>query len=364
VETGAEAVHDFLGPAWRFADPNGPRNQRIFAAQGALPLPPPQLAGVVYALTFDPDPEVRETAARTFDALPERVVDPVLESDVPPPLLHRMAERFRDDETRLIKIAVNGETDDETVCLLATLPHGKLVDAIAENQVRILRCPELVDALGENPLTGQATIDRILEFLGLQRGEALEVTGRAAEYGAEEGQQAQGAQPAMPYDPDDTTGLPQEALSESPSDEGAESSEEERLNLRTVIQNLTVVERVKLARFGNSEARSLLVRDRNRIVASAAIRSPKITENEIVLFAKARNVTEEVIRIISNNREWTRNYQVQLGLATNPRTSVPVALKFLNYLSDRDLKTIMRSRDVPAPVSQQARRVLSRKGKV
>ena len=66
MERGADAVHDFLGPAWRFADPNGARNQRLMAAQGALPLPPPQLACVVYALTFDPDPEVQETATRTF----------------------------------------------------------------------------------------------------------------------------------------------------------------------------------------------------------------------------------------------------------------------------------------------------------
>jgi hypothetical protein len=337
------------------------------AAQGALPLPPPQLACVVYALTFDPDSEVQETATRTFDGLPERVIDPVLESNVPPPLLHQLAERFRDDEARLIKIAVNRETDDETLCLLATLPHGRLVEAIAENQVRLLRSPELVDALGENPLTGQATIDRILEFLGLQRGEALEVTGRAAEYdqrGGEEEKPAQEAEGAAAFDPDDITGLPEEALSESPTDLDAKETEDRGLNLRTLIQNLTVVEKIKLARFGNAEARALLVRDRNRIVSTAAIRSPKLAENEVLLIAKARNVTEEVIRIISNNREWTRNYQVQLALATNPRTSVPVALKFLNYLSDRDLKTIMRSRDVPAPVSQQARRVLSRKGKL
>ncbi len=367
MERGADAVQDFLGPSWRFADPNGARNQRLFAAQGALPLPPPQLASVVYALTFDPDPEVQETATRTFEALPERVIDPVLESEVPPPLLHRLAERFRNDEARLIKIAVNGGTDDETLCLLATLPHAKLVEAIAENQVRILRSSELVEALGENPLTGQATIDRILEFLGLQRGEALEVTGRAAEYeqrGAEEDKPAQEAEAEAAFDPYDTTSLPEEGLTESPGDEGVEQLEARTENLRTLIQNLTVVEKIKLARFGNSEARTLLVRDRNRVVSSAAIRSPKITENEIVIIAKARNVSEEVIRAISNNREWTRSYQVKLALATNPRTSVPVALKFLNYLSDRDLKTIMRSRDVPAPVSQQARRVLSRKGKL
>jgi hypothetical protein len=49
---------------------------------------------------------------------------------------------------------------------------------------------------------------------------------------------------------------------------------------------------------------------------------------------------------------------------TNPKSPITAAIKFINYLTDRDLKTIMKSRDVPAPVSQQARRILMRKGKI
>jgi hypothetical protein len=323
------------------------------AAGGTIPLPPPQLASVVFALTLDPDPEVQETATRTLEELPERIVGPVLEAEVPPALLHWFAQRFSNDESYLIKIGLNPHTADETVCHLATLPHAKLIDAIAQNQVRILRCPQLVDALGENPLTGPATIDRILEFLGLERGEAPEVKGRADQYARE-------AAPPLA----DAEGLPDEALADSPPPATEEEGEERTQNMRALVQNLSVVEKVKLARFGNAEVRSLLVRDRNKIIATAAIRSPKMTDNEILSIAKSRNIQEEVIRAIANNREWTRRYQVQLALATNPKTSVPTALKFLNYLSDRDLKAIMRSRDVPGQVSQQARRILSRKGKV
>ena len=48
---------------------------------------------------------------------------------------------------------------------------------------------------------------------------------------------------------------------------------------------------------GNKEARSLLVRDRNKIVAIAAVTSPKITDNELLAIAQSRNVSDEVIRI-------------------------------------------------------------------
>ena len=126
---------------------------------------------------------------------------------------------------------------------------------------------------------------------------------------------------------------------------------------------MNVMQRIKLARMGNKEARGLLVRDRNKIVASAAIRSPKITDNEVEGFAKARNVSDEVLRIISNNRDWTRSYGVKVALATNPKCPVPTAMKFVNYLQERDLRAIMKSKDVPSLISTHARRLLEKKGK-
>ena len=124
------------------------------------------------------------------------------------------------------------------------------------------------------------------------------------------------------------------------------------------------MEKVKLARFGNGEARSLLVRDRNKVVATAAIRSPKLKESEVVMFAKSRSLSDDVLRIISNAREWTKSYQIKQALVTNPKTPLSAAIKFVNYLTDRDLREIMRSRDVPGQIAMQARRILNRKGKV
>ena len=69
------------------------------------------------------------------------------------------------------------------------------------------------------------------------------------------------------------------------------------------------------------------------------------------------------MRIIAHNRQWTRAYPVKIGLAMNPKCPPQAAVKFLNYLTDRDLGVIMRSRDVPGTISAQARRILARKGK-
>ncbi len=352
------SVLESLGSARRFADPGAPLKARMMAARGALPLPPTQLVSVLFALTLDPEPEVQERAAQSLDELPERVLDNALESSLHAGTLAFLAEKLREDEPRLKAIALNSATSDDTFCFLASLPFRALIDIVSRNQTRLLRCSALCDALGENPVTSQGTIDRVLEFLGLSRGESAE-----EEPEGPVPPDPIGDEPAPDFDPDDPSSLPPQLLEDV--EEGHEEKAEERTkSLTSLLLTMTVIQKVKLARFGNQEARGLLVRDRNRIVASAAIRSPKIRDNEVVQFAKARNLSDDVLRIIASTREWTKNYQVQLGLATNPKTPLPSAIKFLNYLTDRDLKNIMRSRDVPSPVSQQARRILSRKGKV
>jgi hypothetical protein len=159
---------------------------------------------------------------------------------------------------------------------------------------------------------------------------------------------------------DDTSGFSEELVAEA---EGELSAEDEG-NIASLIQQMTVIQKIKLARMGNKEARGLLLRDHNKIVATAAIRSPKVTENEVAQVARMRNVCDEVLRVIARSREWTRHYQVKLGLATNPKCPQPTAMKFLNYLQDRDLRSIMKSKDVPSTISTHARRILSKKGKI
>ncbi len=363
-ETGK--IQLVLSPqAERYARRDAPLEVRRMAARGALPLAPVELATVLFALLHDPDDEVKVEAERSLAGLPEGVLVPVLEGRTHPALLSYLAHRLRDRAEACERIALNPGASDATVTFLATLPHRRVVDVIANNQQRMLRAPEIVDALGDNPLTGRATIDRILSFLGFARPAAEEAGEDAA---------ADATPPARPEDlsdaeaesvlrsilGDDAGEFADELVAET----AAEPTPELGNNLYALIQGMSVFQKIKLARMGNKEARGLLVRDRNKIVASAAIRSPKITENEIVSFAKMRNVCDEVLRAISQNRDWTRSYPVKLALATNPKTPPPSAVKFLNYLQERDLRNIMKSKDVPSAISTHARRILSKKGKV
>jgi hypothetical protein len=346
--------------AERYVRRDAPREVRLMASKGALPLPPAELATVLFALMHDPDPEVKSTARDSLENLPEAVCGGVLSGPAHAAVLSHLARTFADDEEKLEKLALNPATSDETIAFLASTPSKRIVDIISNNQDRMLRAPEIVEALGKNPLTGRAVIERILNFLGVEHvaGEEDDPSEAAAEPEHISDDEAEAALRAVLGD--ELGHLAREFICES--DDDVEIGE--NTNIYALIQNMTVMQKIKLARVGNKEARGFLIRDRNKIVAIAAISSPKVTVQEVGIIAKARNVSDEVLRVIARSGEWTRNYQVKLGLSANPKCPQPMAMKFVNYLQDRDLKALMRSKDVPTAISSHARRILMRKGKI
>ena len=340
--------------AERYARRDAPRDSRLMAARGALPLPPLELATVLFALMHDPDAEVKAKARESLESLPDAVLGPVLSGPAHPALLSHLAHAFREQEARLEPIALNPAADDATIARLAALPFKRVVDIISNNQERMVRAPEIVEALGSNPLTGRAVIDRILSFLGVQAPREDE------EWDPAEISDVDAEAALRAVLGDELGGFAKTLVEET---EG-ELSESEATNLYALIQKMSVFQKIKLARLGNKEARGLLVKDRNKVVAISAISSPKITTNEVISIAQSRAVHDEVLRMVATNRLWTRAYRVKLALATNPRCPQVMAMKFVNFLQDNDLKSIMKSKDVPTAVSTHARRILAKKGKI
>ena len=73
---------------------------------------------------------------------------------------------------------------------------------------------------------------------------------------------------------------------------------------------------------------------------------------------------DEILRLISRNKDWTKSYKIKQALVSNPKTPQSIAVKFVNYLQDKDLKGLMKSREVSSVISTQARRILTKKGKL
>src|SRR5207247_8156114 len=149
----------------------------------------------------------------------------------------------------------------------------------------------------------------------------------------------------------------------APSDEQTESAPPPPRSRYAQILTMKIAEKLKLALRGNKDARSILIRDASKLIRRFVMQNPRMSDTEVIAIARNRSSDEELLRIIVERREWMRNYQVRLALATNPKTPLAVALRQLPTLGERDLRMLAKSRNVPQPVVAQARRLVLAMGR-
>ena len=143
---------------------------------------------------------------------------------------------------------------------------------------------------------------------------------------------------------------PSAAQVDGAEEEGDSQSISQKLAL------LGVAGRMKAAMKGSKSERALLIRDPNKLVSSAVLSSPKLTESEVENFAKLANVSEEILRTIGMNRAWIKNYGVVAALTKNPKTPLAVSMRFVQRLNDRDLKMIALDRNLQEPLKLAVRK--------
>jgi len=143
--------------------------------------------------------------------------------------------------------------------------------------------------------------------------------------------------------------------------EGSEDGPDDGRSQSTIqrIASMTVSEKVKAAMHGSREARIILIRDPNRIVAFSVLSSPKVTEQDVEGFAKMANVSEDVLRVIATTRAWAKNYSVVRALAFNPKSPMAVSMAIVNRLVEKDVRMLAADRNIAEPVRLLARKIVS-----
>ncbi len=140
-----------------------------------------------------------------------------------------------------------------------------------------------------------------------------------------------------------------------------ESAEEG--DIRTLIRDMTLPQKMKAAMFGNATCRMLLIMDKNRLIQEAVLKNPQMQEREVVEFAKNKNMPELVLRKISDAKDWMKGYPIKLNLVMNPKTPVDVGLKWLKFLRNNDLKQVSNSKNVPQVIATMAKKIVADKQK-
>jgi len=359
----------------RILSGDAPFSLKQAAARGAMPIPREDLLELWVLLRADPDDDVRMACKENIAGVDEAEWREILPAHPFDPRVLDFAVRVLGKTPSLLQAALkNKGVGTDTLEWLAQNASGAPLDYLLDNQVRLLQSPSIVVAMlannGLNPTQVRRIFDLAEQFfrdhseipslLELRFGLKLGLAGGD-------------------FAPDLQTGaLPEQA----PADEfltlesideatlAAAEAEipvallldepipaEEFKSLYQQILNMSVPAKVALALKGNKEARSLLIRDSNKVVQQAVIGSPKLTDSEVESIAKMRSIPDELVRHIARNKEWMKKYPILKALAINPKTPPGVAIVLIVSLQDFDLKMLLKDKNVSEVVRREARRI-------
>ncbi|MGO8995121.1 MAG: hypothetical protein ACLQVI_17540 [Polyangiaceae bacterium] len=368
-------VASLPGPAQKILDGSAPLPIRQMAAKGIAPgLRPVDALTVIALLAESTDLDVATTAQATLAALPGPVLKGALGGEIPAGVLDVVAPRYAKNAGVIEQILKQQSLLPETVVKVAETANEAVTELLAVNEERLLKFPEIIEKLYMNSATRMSTADRMIE-LAVRHGLELKGIPAFKEAAAAIADELI-AEPTEEPTPDDILfrELDEEAekIGLDPSKEDVVVRDEETgdevvsdkvLPLHAKLASMSISQKIRRAMLGTAGERMLLVRDKNKLVASAAIRSPKIQDNEIALISMSRNVSDEVLRIIATNKVWVQDHQIKLNLVYNPRTPFVFSAKLVAFLREGELKQVAKSKNVSSAIAQAARQHLDRRKK-
>jgi CTP:molybdopterin cytidylyltransferase MocA len=357
-------------PAQKALSADAPAPLRIMAARGVLPgLKPADIVTVVAVLASSADPQVAETARTTLAKLPAPMLVGALTADLAGSVTERLAEAQPQNPDLVLALLGMPRVTVAALEHLARHADERSGEIIATNEELMLRHPTVIEKLYLNKAVRMSTADRLVELAVRNK---IELGIPAFKEAAAAIMSQLIPEPSEEPTLDDVHFAEVRAIAEQldgeltedtheVDEEGAERVREKYVPLHVRIAEATISEKIRLASVGKGAELLLLARDPNRLVSCAAVKSPMLREPEAVQITASRAMSDECLRIIAQNRDLMRSYQVKLNLVTNPRTPLSFASRFVAHLRDSDLRSLTRSKNVSAAVVQIAQQQLNRK---
>jgi hypothetical protein len=328
-----------------------PKDLRLMAAQGALPLKPEDLLELWTDLVHDKEPSVQEAATKSITTFAVAEFLPVLKSKETPPAVLAWAVTHRKERELREAALQNTSLTDETIESLAADLQSELAELVVINQTRLLRRTSLLEALETNPHLNNDQKRRLRELRETFKIGVVEAAPPppGAEPEREEPELAE-----VSLDPPDMS--EDEAMVRYLSEDERQSTE--KVSAVQKIYRLNTAEKLIMALKGTREERTILVRDPNRLVAAAVIGSPRLTDPEIEAFSAMKNISAEILRKIGTDKEWMKRYSIVSNLVRNPRTPIGISMGLVPRLTPRDLKQVAVDRNVPEAIRKTAQKFI------
>jgi hypothetical protein len=326
-----------------------PRDLRLMAAQGALPLGPADLADLLEFLLHDVDEEIRDGASVSLVGFAVGDMRALAKDRSSPPGLLAWILAHREERDLKEFVLQNVSLADEAIeAQAATLPE-ELAELVVINQTRLLRRTSLLETLEQNPNLNRDQQRRLRELReSFHIGEQPPAPAPPPVVPPPEPVEAE------PEPPPPATEA--EAIAQYLGDD--EQQDDKKISTVQRIYRMNTAEKLIAALKGSREDRAILVRDTNRLVSSAVLGSPRLTDVEIESFAGMKSLSDEVLRKIGSHREWTKRYGVVANLVKNPRTPLAISLGLVSRLNPRDIKGLSVDRNVPEVIRKQAQKFI------
>jgi hypothetical protein len=356
----------------RFLQGGLPEPMVMALVGGSLPVPTQDLLQALAHVALKDTPYTQR-ALDSLASMPESMLTGVLLGPIEPPaplqlvLCHRKEPGLL--ETALLNPSLTAEIVEASV---PSLP-GAVLEIVLNNQVLWMQRHVILDLLEQHPEAEFVIKRRVNEFrFDVLRLIPEEVKKDRLEIIDEvEAGHLDRAWSELPLPKEKSR---EESEAEIETEEVAaerrllaqkppvdENGKEINLTLTQRVSRLSTNQKIMLAIKGGKEERNLLIREANRLIQVNVIRNGRITEGEVAYIAQMRTVNEEVLRIISNSREWMKKYPITKALVMNPRTPLPVAMTHFKRLYESDLKLLMKDRNVAELLRREAKRLVEMK---
>jgi hypothetical protein len=360
------------GPAQRMLAENAPAPLRMMAAKGIAPgLKPDAIVTLVCVFAGNANAELAATARHTLESFPEPILQGAFATDLQPRVLELLAEAHHADSMVVSRLLASRHISSEALELVAERANEAIGEIVAASDSVLLRFPRVIEKLYMNKRVRMSTADRLVD-LAVRNKLELDIPAFKQAAAAIQNQLIPEATEEPNFDDElfqkidelsAEIATSEEEDTHDVDDEGEEHLKEKFAPLTTQLANMTVSQKIRRATLGTAAERLLLVRERNRLVATAAATSPLLKENEAVLISASRSVIEDVLRVIAQNKDFMRQYKVKMNLVCNPKTPFTFASRIIPHLRDNDLKSLSKSKNVPAAIQTAVRQQLQRKKK-
>jgi len=296
------------------------RERKIAVCAGGGHLAPADRAEVLAVLAGDADELVSERAQDAILSQPvESFVEAIKREQALPALLSYAAKNLADKPGVCDAMVQNKNCPAEYLVPVVRHLSTLGIQSLMEELDRVSESPALASALEHST---SLTVE--------QKNQLHEIHG-----------------PGAPID--------EAALAEAAA--AAEPDVARRQTLIERLAKMTVAQRVQFAIKGGSEARRTLIRDSNKVVQRAVLQSPRLTDQEVEAFASMSSLTDEILRLIANNRNFRKNYTVVRNLINNPKTPIDVSLHMLPILNAIDLKRLTTNKNIPETLRSTANKL-------